>query len=243
MSMSHPSVPQATDEADWCRCALIELEDFRHKLLSEARALRLAAAYQAESTGKRLRPTLLLCFALMGQAAPRPTHAVLRAAAAAEVLHEGSLIHDDILDNCPIRRDRPSLPERFGVSAASLLGAHVVLVALSVLADSCAEEGAALNAGLLRDVCQAQIEEGLSPHRDPMAQRRRSLRVIDGKTGSLFKLAAEVGAAFARPEECRRAAQRSAGPFTKHLALAFQLRDDLADLENDARLRKPGGSD
>ncbi|HEY1186626.1 MAG TPA: polyprenyl synthetase family protein [Gemmata sp.] len=243
MSTSLPPDSPSAGDTVWCRGALLQVEQYRRDLLAQPQALREAADYQAESTGKRLRPTVLLCFALVGQARPRATPGVLRAAAAVELLHEASLIHDDILDHSSVRRGRPSVPEKFGVSTASHLGAFMVMAAVSALAEACVAEGAALDLGLLRALCQAQLEEGLSPLRDPAAQRQRCVRVIQGKTGALFKLAAQVGAGFANPAGCHAPARRAAEPFAECLALAFQLRDDLADLENAEHLRKPGGSD
>jgi geranylgeranyl pyrophosphate synthase len=167
----------------------------------------------------------------------------LRAAAAVELLHEASLIHDDVLDQSLVRRGRPSVPEKFGVRVAAYLGAFIASTSVSILAEVCEAEGAVLDLDLLCVLAQAQLEEGLGPPQDSAAQRQRSLRVIQGKTGSLFKLAAQVGAALSPPGISHDAVREVAGPFSKHLALAFQLRDDLADLENDAHIRKPGGND
>ncbi len=166
-----------------------------------------------------------------------------RAAAAVELLHEASLIHDDVVDQSLVRRGRPSVPERFGVRTAAHLGAYMASTSVAILAEVCEAEEAVLDLDLLCVLSQAQLEEGLGPPRDPAAQRQRSLRVIQGKTGSLFKLCAQVGAALSPPGDWRDALREMAAPFSEHLALAFQLRDDLADLENDAHIRKPGGND
>src|SRR5438477_9597388 len=94
MSDFVPADRQATDDA-WCGFALLRVEEYRRHFLAQPHALRGAADYQAETMGKRLRPTILLCFALMGQPRPRAEPAVFRAAAAVELIHEASLIHDD----------------------------------------------------------------------------------------------------------------------------------------------------
>jgi geranylgeranyl pyrophosphate synthase len=236
-----PELP-ATDDA-WSASALRQVESCRRELLGRSQVLRESADYQCESTGKRLRPLILLCFSCLGQTHPRPKPAAVRAAAAVELLHEASLIHDDVLDRSLVRRGRPSIPERFGVSTASHLGAFTVSMSLSVLAEVCEAEGAALDLDLLRVLSQAQLEESLGPPRGAAARWRRCLRVIQGKTGALFQLSAQMGAALCPGSAWRDAVVRAAAPFAERLALPFQLRDDLGDLENDSLLRKPGGGD
>ncbi len=243
MTPSTPPDLRAADDSVWYRSALDEVEEYRRQALGRTGAFRKEAAYQAESTGKRLRPIILLCFSCLGQPHPQARAAAVRAAVAVELLHEASLVHDDVIDRSLVRRDRPSVPEKFGVSTAAYLGAYMAATAVAILAEVCEEEGAELDLELLRVLSQAQLEEGLCPSRDPAAQRQRSIRVIQGKTGSLFKLSAQVGASLSPLADGRDDVVRTAGPFAEHLALAFQLRDDLADLENDAHIRKPGGND
>jgi geranylgeranyl pyrophosphate synthase len=179
----------------------------------------------------------------MGQPPLRTKPAALRAAAAVELLHEASLIHDDIVDHSLVRRGRPSVAERFGVRTAAYLGAYMASSSVAILAEVCEAEKVVLDLDLLCLLSQAQLEEGLAQPEDSAAKRQRSLRVIQGKTGSLFKLSVQVGAALSPPGEWHEALRTMAGPFSEHLALAFQLRDDLADLENDAHIHKPGGND
>jgi geranylgeranyl pyrophosphate synthase len=243
MKLSTAQDLQETRDAVWCRSVLRQVEEHRRHVLGEARAFSRAAAYQAESTGKRLRPLLLVCFSCLGQPSPRTKPTAVRAAAAVELLHEASLIHDDVLDQSLVRRGRPSVPESFGVRTAAYLGAYMASTSVAILAEVCEAEAVGLDLELLCVLSQAQLEEGLGPPRDSAAQRQRTLRVIQGKTGSLFKLCAQVGAALAPPSDGRDALRTMAAPFSEHLALAFQLRDDLADLENDAHIRRPGGND
>jgi geranylgeranyl pyrophosphate synthase len=237
-----PDLPPA-DHSSWWRPALVQVEQYRRQVLGQAHAFGKAADYQAESTGKRLRPTILLCFSCLGQPLPRPRPAALRAAAVVELLHEASLIHDDVLDRSLVRRGRTSVPEKFGVFVAARLGAFLVATAMVDLADVCEAERVPLDVDLLRVLSEAQLEEGLCPPRGPAGRRQRCLRVIQGKTASLFKLSAQVGAALSEPGDGRDAVVRAVAPFAEHLALAFQLRDDLADLESAAHIRKPGGND
>lgn len=230
-------------DSSWMQFTLRQVDAYRCQFLSQAQALRRAADYQAESGGKRLRPMILLCFASQGQQGGKATQTALRAAAAIELLHEASLVHDDVLDQSPIRRGRASIPEKFGVSTAINLGNFMVGIAVSVLAEISEAAGASLDFELLQVLSRAQLEEGLSPHRNLSIGRQRCLRVIQGKTGSLFKMSAQVGTSLSHEANSRELITRSATPFSEHLALAFQLRDDLADLQNNDCIRKPGGND
>jgi len=75
------------------------------------------------------------------------------------------------------------------------------------------------------------------------AHKQRSIGIMQGKTGTLFELAISVGAHLNRARSGRELSDSTTQKFCQHFSLAFQMRDDLADLENDATIRKPGGND
>ncbi len=232
----------SSDDASWHVEALLRVEHHRRELLRAEGALEAAADYVAQSRGKRLRPLLLLCFACLGQPRPRPREETLRAAAAVEVLHEASLVHDDVVDNSLVRRGQPAVAQQFTVSTACYLGLFMAARAFVALAEACDCAGVELDASVVQRLSRAQLLEGLKPSATSSWQARLT-DVVDGKTGALFAFAAQLGAGLAPWQGASAPKAELVDGVARRLALAFQIRDDLADLENDPHIRKPGGND
>lgn len=232
--------PQAADA--WRQIAVQEINRYRCELLTPAHILRPSLDYVLELEGKRLRPLLLLCFANLGEKELKPRANEYRAAAAIELLHEASLVHDDILDNSTVRRNRASVGEQFNVRTATHAGGYITSICLATLAECDRNIGETLGASLKDLVC-AQLMEELPQPASMQAHQQRSIDIMSGKTGSLFAMAIQVGLNLNRHNKGRDIEADIANGFSRHFSLAFQVRDDLADLENDASIRKPGGND
>ncbi len=172
---------------------------------------------------KRLRPLLLL---LGARAAGRPLGSrAFRAAAAIEILHEATLVHDDIVDASGMRRGRPSVQDRHGLRGAAYGGSGIMYAAMSLtsdLPDDVRQETARTAAQMAR----SQVEEVTRAHDHSVTPMRR-LRIMYGKTASLFRLAALCGARLGHCEpHVTDAIVRSATLF----GMAYQLADDMRDL-------------
>lgn len=206
-----------------------------------------AMRYAALGGGKRLRPHLLLASAALFGA---PERGALRAAAALEMVHCYSLIHDDLpaMDDSPLRRGRPSVHKAFGEDIAILAGDALLTEAFAVLASPETSEDAAVRAGLVAGLAHAAGTLGMvggqaidiAPERGKL-----DLEGITGlqgmKTGALISFACEAGAILGGAGTEQR--QALAG-YARHLGLAFQIVDDLLDAEGDAEhLGKPVGQD
>ena len=226
----------------WHRQALSNINEQRSGLLSQANSLREPIDYVLDSEGKRLRPLLLLCFAYLGEKNLAPSPQEYRAAAAVELLHEASLVHDDILDSSPIRRDKLSTGEQFNVRTATHAGGYITSICLATLAE-CDEDICFTLGASLKELVRAQLMEELPTPSNILAHKQRSIGIMQGKTGTLFELAINVGAHLNRTRSGRQLASAATTDFCRHFSLAFQIRDDLADLEHDAAIRKPGGND
>jgi geranylgeranyl pyrophosphate synthase len=226
----------------WRLSAVQEINRHRSELLAPARFLRPSLDYVLELEGKRLRPLLLLCFANLGEPELTPFENEYRAAAAIELLHEASLVHDDILDNSTVRRNRASVGEQFNVRTATHAGGYITSICLATLAECDRDIGETLGASLKDLVC-AQLMEELPQPSSMQAHQQRSIDIMAGKTGSLFDMAIQIGLHLNRHNKGRHIPAELATAFSRHFSLAFQMRDDLADLENDASIRKPGGND
>lgn len=193
---------------------------------------RLAEAmhYAATGPGKRLRPALLLAAA---EACGGTRDAAMPAAAAIEMLHAYTLVHDDLpaMDNDELRRGRPTVHVAFGEAIAILAGDGLLTAAFGALAElgpraAAAVAALARRAGV-RELLAGQALDAAAPQaalRDIAAVER----VHAAKTGSLFAAAAELGAvaAGATPETCARL-----GRYGMVIGIAFQHADDRDDKE------------
>jgi heptaprenyl diphosphate synthase len=200
--------------------------------------LREAVVEAALPSGKLLRPALLITGSLFGKAAE--SGRVDKLAAAIEILHIATLVHDDIIDEAPIRRGRPSLHARAGVKEAVLTGDWLFSRCFLLAAESAGPENSRGLARLIAAICSAEIEQDLSKY-EYLPSRRDCFRRISGKTAALFSLALFAGASEA--EAGRRVAQtlRRAG---YGIGMAFQVIDDILDFEADESvMRKPVGKD
>ncbi|GAB4453802.1 MAG: polyprenyl synthetase family protein [Anaerolineae bacterium] len=180
------------------------------------------------ASGKRVRPGLLL---LCAEAAGGDMAAALPAAAAVELLHNFSLIHDDIQDESPTRRGRPTVWAIWGRANAINAGDAMYTLAYAALWDL-VERGAppvrALDAWrLFTDTCLALTQ---GQHLDMAFEHQASvsleayLRMIGGKSAALIAASAQLGALVAGADADRQA---HFAAFGRNLGLAFQIRDDI----------------
>jgi geranylgeranyl diphosphate synthase type II len=204
-------------------------------------ALKEAMAYSLLAPGKRLRPLLVL---LACEAAGGGDVVALPAAAAAEMVHTYSLIHDDLpaMDDDDLRRGRPTCHKQFGEALAILAGDALLTLAFQVLAEGYPPATAA---GCCRELARAagaagmvggQVEDLAWEHR-PSGALPDLERVHSLKTGALFRACLRLGAYAAQGERAGgpdRAVLDSLDAFGRAFGLAFQITDDLLDVEGDA---------
>ncbi len=224
---------------DWIHDDAImdQLCEVEHLITSRVDASSVFHAQLRSSRSKRLRPALLL---LCANACGAPLDDRVRfAAAALELVHEGSLYHDDIVDQAILRRGEPTASARFGARAAATVGSALFYDGVAMcrdLPDTLREEVARV----ARRACRGQVREIELTGVTTVGMRERVKIMID-KTASLFGLAATMGAVLAGASvRERRALER----FAVRLGLCFQLADDLNDLTADAEtLGRPPGID
>ncbi|MBI5478031.1 MAG: polyprenyl synthetase family protein [Deltaproteobacteria bacterium] len=199
--------------------------------------LDAAARHSLLAGGKRLRP-LLTCAVMrtLGRD-PGPQRAVI---AAVELIHCGSLLHDDVIDDAETRRGRPAAHLAFDPHTAILAGDLLLALALERLARcGCAALQVAAATALV-EVCQGEVLER-EQRFDPEVDLARARRVNHLKTAALFGYAAEAGALLSGASDAERDAARA---FGRALGDAFQTVDDLLDWEGDAAtVGKPVGRD
>jgi len=192
------------------------------------RPLYEAGRHLVDAGGKRLRPTMLL---LAGEAAGGNAEALAPAAVSIELIHNFTLIHDDIMDNADVRRGRPAVHKLWGQSGAILAGDTLYSKAFQVLGMTKARSDLLLGAmNMLSQTCTA-ICEGQWLDMEFEAKERVSeaeyMEMIEKKTGVLYGASAGMGALLAGASPSVVAALDEFGRLT---GMGFQLQDDVIDL-------------
>ena len=199
--------------------------------------------------GKRLRPILCIEAARMVAASADPPAGVEDLAAALEMLHTYSLIHDDLpaLDNDDLRRGKPTCHVAFGEAIAILAGdalqtqAYETLANLKIPATPVVEivRLVAQATGTIEGMIAGQVLDVEAEHHRPTAELVEAIH--RAKTGALIRVSLASGAIYARgtPDDVHRLTE-----FGRKSGLAFQIVDDVLDMtEDSAHLGKTAGKD
>src|SRR5690349_2023053 len=206
-----------------------------------------AMRYSALAPGKRMRPLLVLASSTLFGVSRR---SALQVAAAIEMVHAYSLIHDDLpaMDNSDLRRGRPTCHKQFDEATAILAGDGLLTMAFGLLADPDTHGDAAVRAELVGALAAAAGPAGMVGGQmiDLIAETANLdigaiTRLQRMKTGALIAFSCEAGAVLAKAPAELRTALRG---YAHDLGLAFQIADDLLDVEGDAaETGKPVGAD
>lgn len=204
-----------------------------------------ASRYLISAGGKRLRPylTIKACEAVGGLA-----KYAIPFAASLEILHNFTLVHDDVMDNDDTRRGKPTVHKKFGepmaILAGDLLFAKVYQAVLDHSPPHMGSDEIVLALGKMTDaivlLCEGQALDISYPQAMDVTERDY-IDMIGGKTSALFMACAEVGAIAGRASKVQIAAL---GKFAWDAGLAFQIVDDILGITADeSKLGKPVGSD
>jgi geranylgeranyl diphosphate synthase type I len=192
------------------------------------RPLYQASRHLVDSGGKRLRPSMLL---LAGEAAGGDAAALAPAAVSIELIHNFTLIHDDIMDNADVRRGRPAVHKIWGQSGAILAGDTLYSKAFQVLGMTAARPKLILGAMNLLSrtctaICEGQWLDMEFEARD-LVSEAEYMEMIEKKTGVLYGASAAMGALLSGADPDAVAALDQFGRLT---GMGFQLQDDVIDL-------------
>ena len=196
--------------------------------------------YILSSGGKHVRPVLVLlsCEAVGGR-----SDRALPAAGAIEILHNFTLVHDDVMDHARLRRGRPTIHTKWDTNVAILAGDQMAACAYRMLLKTGTENIRRVSevfTDAFNEVCEGQGLDKEFESRDNVGLPDY-LRMIAKKTGRVIAAATEIGGLIGHGSRLQVTALRK---FGEYLGLAFQVKDDLLDVTGDVReLGKTIGGD
>lgn len=199
-----------------------------------------------DSGGKRLRPALAL---LGGRVYGAPSARLISLAAAVEMLHTATLVHDDLVDGALLRRGSPTLNASWSAGATVLMGDYLFARSAVLAAETENVRVVTIFANTLTTICSGELRQVFDRHSLPRvgsepewnATLQRYDQRIHAKTASLFSAATEAAAVLSSAPEPETEALRDYGHY---LGMGFQIIDDVLDFEGEEEvLGKPVGSD
>jgi len=210
------------------RAALISSEIERLLPVVHPHGLYEAGRHLLDSGGKRLRPSMLL---LAAEAAGADASAIAPAAVSIELIHNFTLIHDDIMDNADVRRGRAAVHKLWGVPGAILAGDTLYSKAFQVLGTTSSKPELILGAmnvlsKTCTDICEGQWLD-LEFEKRTRVSEEEYMEMIEKKTGVLYGAAASIGALLAGATAEVVSGLDTFGTLT---GMGFQLQDDVLDL-------------
>src|SRR3989338_1214037 len=209
--------------------ARIVNEYLNSKLKGNPKMLYDAAAHLIIHGGKRLRPHMVIksCQILGGN-----TTIAIPAASAVEMIHNFTLVHDDIMDNDEMRHGVPTVHKKFGMPIAILAGDVLFSKAyqiISRLAKACV------------DVCEGQLLDVKMAEEKRIPSQKEYITMIGKKTAALFDVSCSMGAICATGNQKDIS---NLSNFGRNLGIAFQITDDLIGVMGDPKItKKPVGND
>lgn len=187
------------------------------------------ASYILESSGKRLRPLLVL---LSAKAVGGDHKKFYNAALSVEMLHNFTLVHDDIMDNADLRRGNLTLHKKYNLNTAILTGDILAAVAYEFLLKDCKVNAKqaldSFTKGLV-EVCEGQsLDTEFETRKNVLLPEY--IKMIEKKTAALARMCCELGAYLA---DGSKEDIKSLSDYGKYLGIAFQIQDDLLDITAD----------
>ena len=213
------------------------------KLKGNPKKLYDAAGHLIINGGKRLRPYMVIksCQILGGR-----IHNAMPAASAVEMIHNFTLVHDDIMDNDEMRHGVPTVHKKFGMSIAILAGDVLFSKAFQIISESKLSANATIRlvsrlSKACVDVCEGQLLDVKMAEERKIPTQAEYITMIGKKTAALFDVSCAMGAICATNKSSDISNLSS---FGRNLGIAFQITDDLIGVMGDSKVtKKPVGND
>lgn len=222
------------------------IEDFRRdfeeaftcSVTSDTPLIQEALEHISVTSGKHIRPLLLgLCAALCGG---KPSERSVRSAVLLELLHSSSLIHDDVIDQSPLRRGRSTLNAIYDNHVAVLVGDYILSVAFMQATESGDEELMRIAASVGKQLSEGELQQIAAAQSSDITTEEEYIQIIEKKTAALFEAVALLGA---RSVDAPLELVMRCASIGKDLGFAFQIKDDIFDYSPLVNVGKPTGND
>ncbi|MDA3947903.1 MAG: polyprenyl synthetase family protein [Spirochaeta sp.] len=188
----------------------------------------------ANRDAKLLRPAFTILAARIQTGGRAAEERIIRLAAAIELLHIASLIHDDIVDGAEHRRGGKALHRKYGDRTAVLMGDFLFARCFSLVSDYARPENASLLTGTVGHLIESEVSEYTADNESEWSVRKYLHRVI-GKTAVLFSLSFHIGAAEACDENCDQRSVEVLRRIGYNIGIGFQIIDDVLDIFGEQR--------
>lgn len=215
-------------------------EKIETSLMSDIALLNATNSSILSNSGKQLRPLLALLVA-RACSGHQISEATIRYAAAAELLHNATLLHDDVADNSDQRRGVPTIMSLMGPSVSVLVGDYWLVKAMEMILGSSEEDHMVTKifSKTLSDLAEGEMLQ-LQKAQNGDTVQDDYLRIIYSKTASLFEAACVSAAISVNASEEYMTAARN---YAVALGIAFQIKDDILDYSGTESVGKPLGVD
>lgn len=208
---------------------IAKIDDFiRQSLKANQQVLNEAINDLLSAGGKRLRPALVL---LSGRFGKYNEKELIPLAAAIEILHMATLVHDDVIDESDMRRGRPTARSRWDNATAVFTGDFLFSRAFDLVTRSISQKNMHRLSNAIRAICEGEVDQFQSRY-ESLFSTVNYLKRISRKTGRLFALSCEGGAEESR---CKKASVRFLRKFGHDFGMAFQITDDILDFTGNQK--------
>lgn len=215
-------------------------ETIRQNLYSEVPLINTISEYIIGAGGKRLRPALVIMLSKAVNASPSQLHIAITLATVIEFIHTATLLHDDVVDNSTMRRNRLTANAEYGNSAAVLVGDFLYSRAFQMMTKIGLMPVMNLMADTTNTIAEGEVLQLLNC-KNPKTTEAQYMQVIQFKTAKLFEAASQLAGIVCNLPEAQI---KMLGQFGANLGAAFQLIDDVLDYEGNANnLGKQVGDD
>ena len=198
-------------------------QQIKHKLASEINLIHEMTSYHLKSGGKKIRPLLTLCSAkLCGY---EKGNRDVNLAACVELIHNATLLHDDVIDNSSLRRGIKTSNTIWGNQSSILVGDYLLSRCFEMMVEDGSPEILKLLSSTSSKIAQGEVMQ-LEYKGDIDILEETYFNIINSKTAALFAAATRVGACIVNKNKKEKDALESYG---RNLGLAFQIADDALD--------------
>jgi octaprenyl-diphosphate synthase len=189
--------------------------------------------YLSSSKGKRMRPAMmLLCAKAAGsKKLTSMRNQLVKVAAAVELIHMASLIHDDIIDHARLRHHKLTMNCRFGSDASMAMGDYLYSIAFQLISGCGNADILGCISAATKGMCEGELLQVLDRD-NPALLKQRYLMIVKKKTALLFAASCQTGAMI---PGCSRATQAMFKEYGLNFGIAFQIADDCLDLTGDVK--------